>query len=78
MMCCDGDIVEGMTIDLDAGARLNYWFVADDQRVQYSGTAEPSSLKLSVDTPQRVAGGWDLDARAAGGPKSKSSSMRRW
>jgi hypothetical protein len=69
MMCGDGDMTEGLTIDLDAGARINYWFVAEGQRVQYSGTAEPSSLTLSSDTDQRVAGAWRLDARPAGGPQ---------
>jgi hypothetical protein len=69
MMCGDGDMTEGLTIDLDAGARINYWFVAQGQRVQYSGTAEPSSLRLSTDTDQRVAGSWRLDARPAGGPQ---------
>jgi hypothetical protein len=69
MMCGDGDMTEGLTIDLDAGARINYWFVAEGQRVQYSGTAEPSSLKLTSDTGQRVAGAWHLDARPAGGPQ---------
>jgi hypothetical protein len=69
MMCGDGDMDEGLTIDLDAGPRINYWFVADGQRVQYSGTAEPSSLQLSANTDQRVAGAWRLDARPAGGPQ---------
>ena len=69
MMCSDGDITEGMTIDFDAGPRLNFWFVGNNQLVQYSGTAEPSSLKLTTDTPQRLAGKWDFDGSAAGGPK---------
>jgi len=69
MMCSDGDIGEGMTLDLDGESRLNYWFVGNNQLVQYSGTADPASLKLTADTPQRVAGKWDLDAQAAGGPK---------
>ena len=69
MMCSDGDIGEGMTLDLDGESRLNYWFVGNNQLVQYSGTADPASLKLTADTPQRVAGQWELDARAAGGPK---------
>jgi hypothetical protein len=46
-----------------AGAR-----VANGQAIQYSGTADPASLKLTTDTPQRVAGKWDLDASGAGGP----------
>ena len=69
MSCSDGGIGEGMTIDFDAGPRLNYWFVGNNQLVQYSATAEPASLKLTVDTPKRIAGEWDFDASAAGGPK---------
>jgi hypothetical protein len=68
MLCSDGDIVEGMTIDFDAGPRLNYWVVGNNQLLQYSGTADPGSLKLRVDTPQRLAGKWDFDGSAAGGP----------
>ena len=33
-MCSDGGIEEGMTIDLDAGERVNYWFVANGQLVR--------------------------------------------
>jgi hypothetical protein len=69
MLCSDGDIVEGMTIDFDAGPRLNYWFVGNNQLVQYSGTADPASLKLTADTPKRLAGKWDYDGSAAGGPR---------
>jgi hypothetical protein len=69
MMCSDGDIGEGMTIDFDAGTRLNFWFVGNNQLVQYSGSADPASLKLTTDTPQRLAGKWDFDGSAAGGPK---------
>jgi hypothetical protein len=69
MLCSDGDITEGMTIDFDAGPRLNYWFVGNNQLVQYSGTAEPASVKLTADTPQRLAGTWDFDESAAGGPR---------
>jgi hypothetical protein len=71
MLCSDGDIVEGMTIDFDAGPRINYWVVGNNQLLQYSGTADPESLKLSVDTSKRLAGRWDLDASAAGGPVIK-------
>jgi hypothetical protein len=69
MMCSDGDIAEGMTVDFDAGPRLNFWFVGNNQLVQYSGTADPASLKLTTDTPQRLAGKWDFDGSGAGGPK---------
>jgi hypothetical protein len=69
MLCSDGDIAEGMTIDFDAGPRLNYWFVGNNQLVQYSGTADPASLALTADTPKRLAGKWDLDGSATGGPK---------
>jgi hypothetical protein len=71
MRCSDGGIGDGMTIDFDAGSRINYWFVAKDQIVQYSGTAEPASVKLTTDAPDRLAGRWDLDASASGGPVIK-------
>jgi hypothetical protein len=71
MMCSDGGIGEGMTVDLDAGPRLNYWIVANGQRIQYSGTAVPASLKLSTDSMQRVAGSLIIDDRSAGGPAIK-------
>jgi hypothetical protein len=63
MMCSDGGIGEGMTVDFDAGRRLNYWFVANGQLVQYSGTAE-----LTADAPDRLAGALNLDGRKSGGP----------
>jgi hypothetical protein len=56
---------------LDAGPRINYWFVGRDQLVQYSGTADPASVKLTTNTPARLAGTWDLDASGAGGPVIK-------
>jgi hypothetical protein len=68
MMCSDGGIEEGMTVDFDAGPRLNYWFVANGQRIQYSGTAEPSAAKLTTDSPGRLAGTLKIDGRGAGGP----------
>jgi hypothetical protein len=71
MTCSDGGIGDGMTIDFDAGPRVNYWFVAKDQLVQHSGTADPASVTLTTNTPDRVAGQWDLDASAGGGPVIK-------
>jgi hypothetical protein len=69
MSCADGAIGDRVTIDFDAGSRVNYWFVANGQRIQYSGSAEPASLALAVNTLQRIVGRWDLDARGAGGPR---------
>jgi hypothetical protein len=71
MSCSDGGIGDGMTIDFDAGPRLNYWFVGKDQLVQHSGTADPASIKLTTDTADRVAGRWDFDGSAGGGPVIK-------
>ena len=56
MNCTDADLGSGMTVDLDAGPRLNYWIVLDGQKVQYSGTARPETLKLSTDSPTKLAG----------------------
>ena len=69
MSCSDNDLREGLEVNLDTGARLNYWFVGNDQRVQYSGSAQPAALKLSTDTPQRLAGKLTIDDGAAGGAK---------
>jgi hypothetical protein len=71
MSCSDGGIGEGLTVDFDAGPRLNYWFVANDQLVQHSGTADPASVTLTADTPARMAGTIDIDGRASGGPVIK-------
>ena len=73
MSCSDGGIGDGMTIDFDAGPRVNYWFVGKDQLVQHSGTADPASIKLTSDAPDKVAGQWDHDASAGGGPVIKVS-----
>src|SRR6266851_3832584 len=69
MSCTDGDLNEGMTVDLDVGPRLNYWVVGNGQRIQYSGTAKPETLKLTTDTPQRIAGKLTIDDSGAGGAK---------
>ena len=69
MGCVDGAVHSGMTVDLGAGPRLNYWVSVNDQRVQYSGTVVPSALKLTTDTPTRLAGKLTIDDAAAGGAK---------
>jgi hypothetical protein len=69
MGCMDGAVHEGMTVDIGVGSRLNYWVSLNDQRVQYSGTVVPSALKLTTDTPTRLAGKLTIDDSAAGGAK---------
>ena len=70
MSCASGSVTEGMTVDFDAGPRLNYWVVGNGQKIQYSGTARPdATLKLTADTAQRLAGTLAIDDSAAGGAK---------
>jgi hypothetical protein len=69
MSCTESGLSEGMTVDLDGGPRLNYWVVLNGQRVQYSGTEPPGALKLTTDTPQRLAGTLTMDGARAGGPQ---------
>ena len=69
MSCTDADLNNGITVDLDAGPRLNYWVVLNDQRIQYSGTERPAALTLTADTPTRLAGKLIFDGSAAGGPQ---------
>ena len=69
MSCTTDKLESGMTVEFDAGPRLLYWFVANGQRVQASGTAEPGTMTLTADTPQRLTGNWTYDASGQGGPK---------
>jgi hypothetical protein len=69
LSCVSGQLDEGMTVDFDAGPRLNYWVVANGQRVQYSGTTEVSAFKASTDGPGKLAGTLDFDDSGAGGGK---------
>jgi hypothetical protein len=68
MSCSDGGIGSGLTVDFDAGSRLNYWFVANDQMIQHSDTTPVSSAKLTTDTPTRIAGTLAIDDQPSGGP----------
>ena len=69
MSCTTDKLESGMTVEFDSGPRLLYWFVANGQRVQASGTAEPGTMALSANTPQRLTGKWTHDASGQGGPK---------
>lgn len=69
MSCSDSEVGEGLTIDLDGGPRVNYWVVLKDQRVQFSGTADPATFKTKTDEPGKIAGTFVVDATAGGGPK---------
>ncbi len=69
MSCATQKLESGMTVEFNNGPRLLYWFVANGQRVQASGTAEPGSITLTTNTPQKMAGNWTYDASAQGGPK---------
>lgn len=69
LSCASSKLGSGMTVDFDTGPRLNFWFVGNGQRVQASGTAQPETMKLTANTPQRLAGKWTHDASAQGGPK---------
>jgi hypothetical protein len=69
MSCATEKMESGMTVEFDAGPRLLYWFVANGQRVQASGVADPASITLTANTPQRLTGKWTHDATGQGGPK---------
>ena len=69
MSCTTNKLESGMTVEFDAGPRLLYWFVANGQRVQASGTAEPDTITLTTNTAQKLAGTWTYDASGQGGPK---------
>jgi len=70
MSCASGIVTEGMTVDFDAGPRLNYWVVGNGQKIQYSGTAKPDeTLKTSADAADRLAGALAIDDSTVGGAK---------
>ncbi|GEM_PF-501381 len=69
MSCVTDKLESGMTVEFDSGPRLLYWFVANGQRVQASGTADPGTMTLTTSTPQKLAGKWTHDASGQGGPK---------
>ena len=69
MSCSDGEVTEGLVVDIGAGPRLNYWMALNDQKVQHSGTHPPASLRASADDPKRLAGKLSFDHSGASGPK---------
>ncbi|MCC7216636.1 MAG: hypothetical protein IT517_07680 [Burkholderiales bacterium] len=69
MGCTDGELTEGLSINLEDGPRISYWMVMNDQKVQYSGTEPKGSLALKTDDAKKVAGTLRFDKTAAGGPK---------
>lgn len=68
MSCADGSVTDGMTVDLDAGPRLDFWVSLDGQRVQYSGTEPKASLAATANDGKRVAGTLKIDKSKASGP----------
>ena len=65
----DGKLMEGMIVGLDDGPRLTYWIVLNDQLVQSSGIAEPTALKSTANSAERIAGKLTFDDSSSGGPK---------
>ena len=73
LSCCTNNLTEGLTIDFDAGPRLNYWVVLNNQMVQYSGTQTVEALDATRNEPGQIAGTLFIDATASGGPKVEAT-----
>jgi hypothetical protein len=69
MSCSDGEVTQGLVVDIGSGPRLNYWMALNDQKVQHSGTQPPASLKATADEPKRLTGKLSFDDAASSGPK---------
>ena len=69
MSCTDRDLGDGMTVEFDAGPRLNYWVVRNRQAVQHSGTTPPSNFTATRNEPGHLAGKLVFDSAGSGGPK---------
>ena len=67
--CADGNVTEGMTLDLDSDRRMGYWVALKNGTVQYSGTAKKETLEAGANSPERVTGTFRVDDTAADGPK---------
>ena len=69
IMCADGQVTEGMTVDFDVSPRLNYWIALNSQKVQYSGTVTPDAFEARANDAGHLAGRLAIDNVAAGGPR---------
>jgi hypothetical protein len=69
MSCTDGEVTEGIVVDISGGPRMNYWMAINDQKTQHSNTEEPSSLAATTDDAKKLAGKLTIDDTASGGPK---------
>ncbi len=69
MSCTDRDLGDGMTVDFDAGPRLNYWMVRNGARIQHSGTQRPTAFVAKTDDATHLAGKLSFDDTGSGGPK---------
>jgi hypothetical protein len=69
MTCTDGDLGDGLSVNLEPGPRFTFWMVMNDQKIQYSGTEPVASLVKTADDGKRVAGTLRFDKTTAGGPR---------
>jgi hypothetical protein len=68
MSCTDGEVTEGLVVDINGGPRMNYWMAINDQKTQHSNTEEPASLTATTDDAKKLAGKLAIDDTASGGP----------
>jgi len=73
LSCSTNNLTDGLTVDLDAGPRLNYWVVLNKQMTQYSGTAAPDALNATLDEPGRLAGTLSITGSGSDGPKIEAT-----
>jgi hypothetical protein len=69
MSCTADETIEGVTVDLDAGPRLNLWVALNGGLIQHSDTAPTTALKATTDDARRLAGKLSFDAAGRGGPR---------
>ncbi len=69
MNCADSDLREGMSVEFDAGPRLNYWMVRSGARIQHSGTQRPEAFAAKTNDASRLAGKLAFDNASSEGPK---------
>lgn len=69
MSCANLALEDGAMVDYSDARHLGYAVKLNGQRVQYSGGTDGEAFKLTINTPNRLAGTLRIDDSAVGGAK---------
>ncbi len=69
LSCANLALEDGAMVDYSDARHLGYAVKLNGQRVQYSGGTDGAAFKLTINTPDRLAGTLRVDDSAAGGAR---------